>query len=95
MRKPKQKLCSVDLELLRPLLTSIPRGLGEQYVGETTATRRPSVICLSCGATDNNAMIKKHKSKCRYVAHWKAVEYLRGLFGDALPGKVSRKRAKG
>lgn len=65
-------------DVLKPLLESLPRVGGEVYVG-VPPHDKPKAICLSCGATDKQIMMRRHKPGCAYKAHYAAVEALRKM----------------
>lgn len=38
-------------------------------------------ICLSCGMTDKQVMMRRHRRNCAWVAHWRALNELRRILG--------------
>jgi hypothetical protein len=71
-----------DLVPLRPLLKSLPRGGGDAWVDVSGEFGKPYAVCLSCGAKDQQIMLRKHRKDCAYQAHWRALERLRALLEE-------------
>jgi hypothetical protein len=71
-----------DLALLKPLLRSLPRARGDEWVDAFGECGKPYAVCLSCGAKDQRIMLRKHRKNCAYQAHWRALEHLRALLGE-------------
>lgn len=69
-----------DLEVLRPLLSCVPKYLqGERILDCLPGEKK--AMCLSCGARDTMVMIRKHKKNCPWQAFWKAHDALRHMLG--------------
>lgn len=83
MKKINVKKVEFNVEVLRPLLHSLPRSGGETFVGPFNEEDGGAAyaLCLSCGAKGKQIMLKKHKPGCEHIAHWDAVEALRRLLG--------------
>lgn len=70
--------CDPKLEVLRPLLVSVPKYLqGDTYVEALSGSNK--AICMSCGARDNMVMIRKHKKGCEWMAWWNARQALQDM----------------
>lgn len=69
------------LELLRPLLRSLPRTTGEVLVHGVGA------FCIDCGGRDSNIMIRKHRRNCPHMAWFKALETLGEMLGAETKGR--------
>lgn len=69
-----------EFEVLRPLLNAVPR-YRQLYIPED-CVEGGKAVCTGCGAEDRQIMIRKHKRGCLLIAHYKAMEALRGMLHE-------------
>jgi hypothetical protein len=75
---------TMNFEVLRPLLRSLPRTAGERIIPGLNA------VCLDCGARDKQIMIRKHRKNCPDRAWFRALEALTQMLGPE-PSKGRKK----
>ena len=92
MAKLRSKQHVVDGHALERILRhSRPNLDGEVVVQLNEAQTKGMAICLSCGATDRQVMIRKHRKWCPWKQYWAAIELFRAILEES---RVEAKKKK-